>query len=328
MKHLYIIGNGFDLHHRINSSYRDFYQYLEEYHQELLGELNELFAGCDAEWWSDFENNWGKLNIYSVAGEIAYENKPDLFSDHCDRTWNDAEIEVNMKLEGLFNSIIEIFHEWILQLNKPTPELILDIHTQDSLFLTFNYTKTLENLYGIHPKQILHIHGFVDDLEVGRSENFILGHGKNRTDIIALNDDEEPNIPDGLSDEELQNCLEEYANRVEFHEQLARDAAVDQLQRLRKPVQEILGSNLDFFNSIDDIENVHVYGFSFSPIDEPYMAKIAEKLSNVKWEISDYKNANAHKITDFLTKYHIHNASIISLQDILNTRQLKLNFSY
>ena len=87
MKHLYIIGNGFDLHHRINSSYRSFYEYLADYHPGLLSELNETFIDCDVEWWSDFENNLGELNIYSVAGEVAYENRPDLFSEHCDRTW-------------------------------------------------------------------------------------------------------------------------------------------------------------------------------------------------------------------------------------------------
>lgn len=52
---------------------------------------------------------------------------------------------------------------------------------------------------------------------MGHSENFILGQGKDRDDILALNDDEEPNIPDGLSDEELQYYLEEFANRVELH---------------------------------------------------------------------------------------------------------------
>ncbi|MBO5877292.1 MAG: bacteriophage abortive infection AbiH family protein [Bacteroidales bacterium] len=326
MQHLYIIGNGFDLHHRINSSYRAFYEYLADYHPELLGEINEIFIDCDVEWWSDFENKLGELDIYSVAGEVAYENRPDLLSEHCDRTWNDAEIEVNNKLEVLFNNIIETFHEWILQLNKPVPELSLNIETVNSVFLTFNYTKTLENLYGIDFKQILHIHGCIDDLEIGHSENFILGHGKDRNDIIALNDEEEPNIPDGLSDEELQHCLEEFANRVEFHEQLARDAAVDQLHRLRKPVKEIIANNLDFFQNLDDIDKVHVYGFSFSQIDEPYMAIIADKLKHVEWEISDYKNSNSRKINDFLAKYHIHNSSIISLEDILDKRQLKLDF--
>ena len=73
--------------------------------------------------------------------------------------------------------------------------------------------------------------------------------------------------------------------------------------------------------NLDNIEYVHVYGFSFSNIDEPYMATIAEKLSNVNWE-----NSNSQKINDFLAKYHINNSTIISLEDILDKRQLKFDF--
>lgn len=326
MKHLYIIGNGFDCHHRINSSYKDFYKFLSEYHSDLLCEVDDAFENCDSEWWGDFENKLGELNVYSVARKIASENRPDLLSDHCDRTWEDAEIETRNKLEELFDRIKETFHEWIMQLNKPVAELSLKIETKNSVFLTFNYTKTLENLYGINPKKILHIHGCVDDLEVGHSENFILGHGKDRKDILALNENEEVRISDGLSDEEVQNYLEELACNVEFHEQLARDAAVSQLCGLRKPVDAIIQEKQTFFNSLTDIDVVHIYGFSFSPIDEPYIKIIAGKFKSAKWEISDYKNGNCHKIKDFLYRHYINNFKIINLEDILDKRQLKFDF--
>lgn len=326
MKHLYIIGNGFDCHHRINSSYKDFYKFLSEYHADLLCEVDDAFENCDSEWWGDFENKLGELNVYSVARKIASENRPDLLSDHCDRTWEDAEIETGNKLEVLFERIKETFHEWIMQLNKPVAELSLKIETINSVFLTFNYTKTLENLYGINPKKILHIHGCVDDLEVGHSENFILGHGKDRKDILALNENEEVRISDGLSDEEVQNYLEELACNVEFHEQLARDAAVSQLCGLRKPVDAIIQEKQTFFNSLTDIDVVHIYGFSFSPIDEPYIKIIASKFKSAEWEISDYKNGNCHKIKDFLYRHDVNNFKIINLEDILDKRQLKFDF--
>ena len=326
MKHLYIIGNGFDCHHRINSSYKDFYKFLSEYHADLLCEVADAFENCDSEWWGDFENKLGELNVYSVARKIASENRPDLLSDHCDRTWEDAEIETRNKLEELFDRIKETFHEWIMQLNKPVAELSLKIETINSVFLTFNYTKTLENLYGINPKKILHIHGCVDDLEVGHSENFILGHGKDRKDILALNENEEVRISDGLSDEEVQNYLEELACNVEFQEQLARDAAVSQLCGLRKPVDAIIQEKQTFFNSLTDIDVVHIYGFSFSPIDEPYIKIIASKFKSAEWEISDYKNGNCHKIKDFLYRHDVNNFKIINLEDILDKRQLKFDF--
>lgn len=325
MKHLYVIGNGFDCHHRINSSYNSFYKFLLEYHSDLLCEVDDILGDCHIDWWSDFENKLGELNIYFVAGKIADENRPDLSSDHCDRTWNDAEIETDKILEDLFERVIGTFHEWILQLNKPVPELRLNIETVNSIFLTFNYTKTLENLYGVNPRNILHIHGCVDDLYDGNTEEFILGHGKNKSEIEALND-YDPTIPKGLSDEDLHEYLMETAANVEFHEQLARDAAVSQLSRLRKPVERIIQSKISFFECLSDIDIVHVYGFSFSQIDEPYMAKIAVKLNNVEWEISDYNNSNYNKILDFVSRYNIPAFKIINLEDIIDRRQLKFDF--
>lgn len=35
-KHLYIIGNGFDLHHGINSSYKNFQEWMYENHPDVI----------------------------------------------------------------------------------------------------------------------------------------------------------------------------------------------------------------------------------------------------------------------------------------------------
>ena len=37
MKHLYIIGNGFDLHHEIPSGYLDFHNWLDEVKEAVTG---------------------------------------------------------------------------------------------------------------------------------------------------------------------------------------------------------------------------------------------------------------------------------------------------
>lgn len=324
MKQLYIIGNGFDCHHKINSSYSSFYSFLSKNYSDLLYEFDETFGDCNCNWWSDFENKLGELKVYTIANKIAFENPPDLLSDHCDRTWNDAELETKYKIEDIFNRIIKTFHEWIIQLNQPNKELSLRIETTNSVFLTFNYTKTLENLYGIEPKKILHIHGCVNDLEAGHSENFIIGHGRTREDILALNDDEIS--PKKLTDEELVDYFNKRSNNVEFHEQLARNAAVNELCGLRKPVETIIHNNQNFFESLKDLNIIHIYGFSFSSIDEPYIKIIADKFNNAKWEISDFNNENINKINDFLYRYNINNCEIISLNDILDKRQLKFEF--
>ena len=124
----------------------------------------------------------------------------------------------------------------------------------------------------------------------------------------------------------MKNYLEELSCNVEFQEQLARDAAVSQLCGLRKPVDAIIQEKQTFFNSLTDIDVVHIYGFSFSPIDEPYIKIIASKFKSAEWEISDYKNGNCHKIKDFLYRHDVNNFKIINLEDILDKRQLKFDF--
>lgn len=84
-KHLYIIGNGFDLHHKINSSYKNFQQWMYENNPDIIEKVDEIYGICDDEWWSDFENQLASLDAIRYSSVIASENRPDLTSDHCDR---------------------------------------------------------------------------------------------------------------------------------------------------------------------------------------------------------------------------------------------------
>lgn len=56
---------------------------------------------------------------WNISSNIVFENQPDLLSDHCDRIWIDAQIEVENQLNAIYAEIRERFHEWIMQLNKP-----------------------------------------------------------------------------------------------------------------------------------------------------------------------------------------------------------------
>jgi hypothetical protein len=46
---------------------------------------------------------------------------------------------------------------------------------KETSFLTFNYTETLELVYGINPYDVCHIHGM-------QYEEIFLGHGNSTTD--------------------------------------------------------------------------------------------------------------------------------------------------
>ncbi len=86
--------------------------------------------------------------------------------------------EMEEECQEIIGEIQESFHDWIQDLNDPETSKKLHLITESSLFLTFNYTLTLENLYLIPSEQVRHIHGSA----IGEEE-LILGHNKNAEEI-------------------------------------------------------------------------------------------------------------------------------------------------
>lgn len=311
-RHLYVIGNGFDIHHGINSSYSDFRKWMEMNNYTVMENFEKVYGECDNEWWRDFENQLASLDIIEYASNIAFENQPDLFSEHYERTWNDAQIEVENQLDSLYTNLRNCFHNWIMQLNRPLKVKKVQLKTENSTFLNFNYTKTLETIYGIVPEKILHIHGCVDE-----DEEFIIGHGKSLSDLQKDNPVREQISPKGLDDEEDSKML---------YEQLAQDATFHGVASQRKSVEDIIKRNENFFANLKQITHVHVFGMSYSPVDVPYLEQIAREMVNVEWEFSDYNNRHKQIIKQFVLNNGIVNYSIIELNDLMLTRNLKLHF--
>lgn len=101
MKHLYIIGNGFDLHHNIPSSYRNFHNWLEKHDIETFDKVGNILETNEPEWWNEFESSLGKpLTVKLFAEGVAFENQPDYASDdYRDRNLYVAEYEVERELD-------------------------------------------------------------------------------------------------------------------------------------------------------------------------------------------------------------------------------------
>ena len=110
MKYLYIIGNGFDRHHGMETSYSQFRNWLEEKDLSVLCTIDELFGYCDDDWWQYFESNLATAVTSEIVQEEVRENYPDFGSDDFrDRDWYAAEyaVETNylkhmVKFEKLF----------------------------------------------------------------------------------------------------------------------------------------------------------------------------------------------------------------------------------
>lgn len=319
--HLYIIGNGFDLQHKINSSYKNFRDWMNETNPDVMNSIEEVYGDCNEDWWSDFENQLASLDAIRFGEQIAYENPPDLMSDHCDRTWNDAEIEVEQQLESLYSNLRDCFHDWIEQLNKPLVEKKVKIEIQDSFFINFNYTKTLEDLYEVNPDRVLHIRGCIDC-----DEEFILGHGKSYKELEQINQADFPEPPDNLPSEDIAEFYEENSeNGHEIHEQFTIGAAINGVASQRKPVAELIKRYSPLFDSIKAVKQIHVYGLSISDVDKPYLEHFVSKFKDSYWEFSDYEGQNRTSIENFCNSNGII-YSIINLADLQFVRQLSIDF--
>ena len=62
MKHLYIIGNGFDIYTGLATRYSDFRLWLGNNYPFIYENLQAVYD-IDAEWWNDFELQLGKLDV-------------------------------------------------------------------------------------------------------------------------------------------------------------------------------------------------------------------------------------------------------------------------
>ncbi len=200
MGSLFIAGNGFDIAHGIPTKYNDFRTFVVDLFPEALNLRDEVV------YLEDFENidpvefaaeillstmdkaageNW--CNFEEALAYINFNSKLPM-ANHKDNETDEEDIELMMHylpyIYMLTRKFIicatiwqEFFQLWLeeiqVQINgekftgKDTLKALFS--QSDMQFLTFNYTKTLQKLYGI--KKVIHIHNHV-------GQKLIFGHEK------------------------------------------------------------------------------------------------------------------------------------------------------
>ena len=83
---LYVIGNGFDKHHRLPCGYADFRAWLQKNRPDVHNNLIRIYGECDSDWWSKFEENLARLDPDEYPNEVS---RTDFF-------------ELKNKLESLY----------------------------------------------------------------------------------------------------------------------------------------------------------------------------------------------------------------------------------
>lgn len=290
MKRLFIIGNGFDLAHGIHSSYEDFRKYLVSKLETITGKEYKNFDFTDssiltndyiktqendlltilyflsvAEFGSTSNLEW--KNIEKSVGELDYSEFEYLYIDESE---DDKEYRANWINHDMFLPYVDLlteipnyFREWICQIslfNVMIDEDIQKYFDPNTIFLCFNYTNTLERVYNVSRNNICYIHGNAHE-----KNDIYFGHGNNLTYDDFIN---------SISNVNYFSVADEYC--------MINDI-------LRKPVMDIIDNNLGFFKSLNTIDQIYSYGFSYGIVDQPYIRKICEYIpSTTEWYINSY----------------------------------------
>lgn len=257
MAKLYIIGNGFDLYHGLPTSYGDFY----EFARETLDELENYYSLSltQAGPWCDFENSLGAFNWSEFFDA---HNHIDVDSESFRPSFVfGLEDDLTEQADQHVQAIRECFQEWVNRIEISVAER-KQAFPEDARFITFNYTSTLESTYAIDNNRVFHIHGRVETFD-----ELIFGHGETM--------EEEPELDENGD-----------SNRTMFSD--AEGAAKYPFYALQKPVHEVLERSNNFFDSLEQINEITVIGHSLNKIDLPYFRKLAERFSSAKWVVCCY----------------------------------------
>lgn len=296
MASLFIIGNGFDLAHKMKTSFNDFRDYLysnypdvfdnilyvpesitdpsgEDLQSEdevagLIAYLLNMVAPIDKtnksrSDWKEIEKFLGELNLkkcfscvvpqYDKEGDRNYFWEREIAESICR----------NMALA--IPQITDFLSEWIrtVEISKsPICSFQELIHPKEDLFLTFNYTQTLEKLYACEKANVCHIHGAVSDTFY-QDEKLILGHCGSENYLC------DESVPYEMGDG-LQEIYEE----------------------LRKDTTEQMRLHTNFFGKIKrtKIEKIYSFGFSFAAVDLPYIQKVCGSIDTkqISWGLNIY----------------------------------------
>ena len=258
-KTLYVIGNGFDLAHGLETNLRCFKCYLK-YKDDASRKFLEAISKYVPfnETWSNFEEALGNIDSEQIKEEsMDYAQSPSD-ENFRDSSWGDPSYEAS-KAVSFSSDISKYLHEWIksvrIEGNYKYP------FQKNALFLSFNYTNTLEIIYGIPKDKICYIHGDC-------STDDVLKYGHHNKSLLTDNNREDSDF--ALQLEQINDIINGY------------------YEATRKAPQINIQEHAAFFEQLSSIQTVEIIGHSFeNEIDDDYFTFIKKKVKpDCTWKIS------------------------------------------
>lgn len=242
---LYIVGNGFDLAHGLKTKYNDFRNWLEEsgFHS-FVNRMEALYPdvkNTNGEW-NDIETALGHFKMKDV---IAYDKN---YTD-CNTAGN-VVLPVGNNIKSVTASLSGNLWKWIksVDLLKTKRMFLLN---ENALFVSFNYTLTLETVYGIPQDKTWHVHGSISD----KTNVLVIGYGVDEKFDNAPN----PTAYNLTDDDKRRNMMADMVKRVPLY--------IDKFHKWNN------------FSKMKVIKHVKVIGHSCSKVDQAYFEDIANAIS-------------------------------------------------
>lgn len=302
---LYIIGNGFDLAHDLPTRYQNFRSWLREKaadaenDEKLKSVINVLIyiidecerkSGNCGEYWSRLEEYCGEIDLSQGGINLQDRSWFDEEGEEHDLPYSSAERgeEVNGFVDtvGMLNVL---FAQWVDSLSsreltekamgKKIDYFADALRGKNYAILTFNYTDTLEKIYGVDAENICHIHG-----KQGANTKYYFGHGKEVPKTNELNGIRSfaRYYADSLSDEDG-----EFYPNIQISNMLFKD------------VKKVIQEHEAFFAGLSGVKEIYVYGFGFGKVDMPYISKISKMSPGAVWHIHQH---GQNGVSDELSK--------------------------
>lgn len=302
MNNLYIIGNGFDIAHKLDTQYWNFRTFLEEKYWEFLLRLESLYdihpldpseygysQEAQEHWnkkvgkilWSEFERFLATPDIHSmldvsesVVGNISLESSNCGILDTMDAYWHEEY--------GFIRELQQYVKEWIEQidLRGVTPRKNALVKNNSDYFFSFNYTRILEDVY--RTEQVLHIHGSVG---ADAAYDPIMGH---------------------CNSQEIENrchlSCEAYETFDEAEASIQK-AVANYLREIYKDANHYINLNRDFFARLQSTNHVVIIGWSAGESDLPYLQVIKNAVqTDAHWTVYYYDQTAYNSLCNAMTE--------------------------
>ena len=221
----------------------------------------------------------------------------------------DRNIKDPSKLVAYFqDNILRYFHEWIIEVDRVIgkEKIRLNVNTENSIFLSFNYTRTLESVYDIVHDKIRYIHGSVHDrtsIHVGTilyDYNPAVAYLCDTLENIHNRNVDKQGTKNYAISTSLNGGIDILLSTKEhnyFHE-LNNTKCLMQgfLKKLYKNHEERIAKHSKFFEQIKELEEIIVIGHSLCQADAEYFEYIQKLNTNAKWIISYYDQSSLEEL--------------------------------